>query len=147
MSGFSKGDNVSGLIGSLKEFLMPRGGGPAESSEVRSASVARSKAPRPSRRNNDVVSIETVTPKSYVEAGEIALILREGTPVIVNVSLLTEAEKRRLVDFMAGLKAGLMAESKRVAEDVYLLGPHGVEIDPDSNEVLEAEGVGLIVRP
>jgi cell division inhibitor SepF len=82
-----------------------------------------------------------------VEAGEIALILREGIPVIVNVSLLTEAEKRRLVDFMAGLKAGLMAESKRVAEDVYLLGPSGVEIAPDSDEVLEAEGVGLIVRP
>jgi cell division inhibitor SepF len=147
MSGFSKGDKLSGLFGSLKEFLMPRGGGPAETSEVRSQAVARSKAPRPSRRSNEVVSIETVTPKSYVEAGEIALILREGTPVIVNVSLLSEAETRRLVDFMAGLKAGLMAESKRVAEDVYLLGPNGVEIAPDSDEVLEAEGVGLIVRP
>ena len=61
--------------------------------------------------------------------------------------LLSDAETRRLVDFMAGLKAGLMGESKRVAETVYLLAPNGVEIDPDADDVLEAEGDRLIVRP
>ncbi len=138
---------MSGIMGSLKNFLMPGSERPAPRSEERSAAPARAKAPRPSRRSNDVVSIETVTPQSYAEAGLIAEILREGVPVIVNVNLLNEAETRRLVDFMAGLKAGLSGESKRVAETVYLLAPFGVEIDPDSDDVLEAEGVGLIVRP
>jgi cell division inhibitor SepF len=67
--------------------------------------------------------------------------------VIVNVHQLSDGETRRLVDFMAGLKAGLQGESKRVAETVYLLAPYGVDIDPDADDVLEAEGDRLIVRP
>jgi FtsZ-interacting cell division protein YlmF len=48
---------------------------------------------------------------------------------------------------MAGLKAGVQGESKRVSESVYLLAPYGVEIDADADDVLEAEGDRLIVRP
>jgi cell division inhibitor SepF len=137
---------MSGVLGSLKRFLMP----PAEGSPVSTVSRtsnSRARAPRLSRQGNEVSSIETVTPQAYSEAGQIADLLREGVPVIVNVSLLSDAETRRLVDFMAGLKAGLMGESKRVAETVYLLAPNGVEIDPDADDVLEAEGDRLIVRP
>jgi cell division inhibitor SepF len=131
----------------LKNFLMPSGERPPVSSETRGASAPRPKAPRASRRGNEVASIETVTPNSYSEAGLIAELLREGTPVIVNVHQLSDGETRRLVDFMAGLKAGLQGESKRVAETVYLLAPYGVDIDPDADDVLEAEGDRLIVRP
>jgi cell division inhibitor SepF len=94
-----------------------------------------------------VSSIETVTPDSYADAGVIAEILRDGVPVIVNVHNMSDADTRRLVDFMAGLKAGLLGESKRVAESVYLLAPNGVDIDADADDVLEAEGDRLIVRP
>ena len=131
---------------SLKNFLMPSAERTPGSSESR-ASAPRAKAPRPSRRGNEVASIETVTPTSYSEAGLIAELLRDGIPVIVNVHLLSDGETRRLVDFMAGLKAGLQGESKRVAETVYLLAPYGVDIDPDADDVLEAEGDRLIVRP
>jgi cell division inhibitor SepF len=146
MSGFRKGDTMSGFA-SLKNFLMPSAERTPASSESRGTSAPRAKAPRPSRRGNEVASIETVTPTSYSEAGLIAELLREGTPVIVNVHLLSDGETRRLVDFMAGLKAGLQGESKRVAETVYLLAPYGVDIDPDDDDVLEAEGDRLIVRP
>jgi cell division inhibitor SepF len=131
---------------SLKNFLMPSAERTPGSSEPR-VSAPRAKAPRPSRRGNEVASIETVTPTSYSEAGLIAELLRDGIPVIVNVHLLSDGETRRLVDFMAGLKAGLQGESKRVAETVYLLAPYGVDIDPDADDVLEAEGDRLIVRP
>lgn len=137
---------MSSFTNSLKNFLMPSGEKAPVSSESRGSS-SRPKAPRPSRRGNEVASIETVTPTAYAEAGLIAELLREGTPVIVNVHLLSDAETRRLVDFMAGLKAGLQGESKRVAETVYLLAPYGVDIDPDADDVLEAEGDRLIVRP
>jgi len=115
--------------------------------ETRRSAPARTRAPRPSRRGNEVSSIETLTPSSYAQAGEIAEVLREGVPVIVNVQNMTDADTRRLVDFMAGLKAGLLGESKRVSETVYLLAPEGVEIEPDSDDVLEAEGDRLIIRP
>jgi cell division inhibitor SepF len=137
---------MSSFTNSLKNFLMPSAEKAPASSESR-GSAPRAKAPRPSRRGNEVASIETVTPTSYSEAGLIAELLREGTPVIVNVHLLSDGETRRLVDFMAGLKAGLLGESKRVAETVYLLAPYGVDIDPDADDVLEAEGDRLIVRP
>lgn len=105
------------------------------------------RAPRPQRRGNDVSSIETVTPGSFADAGLIAEVLRDGIPVVVNVQNLTDIDTRRLVDFMAGLKAGLLATSKRVAEQVYLIAPYGVEVDGDSDEVLEAESDKLIIRP
>jgi hypothetical protein len=34
-----------------------------------------------------------------------------------------------------------------VAEEVYLLAPLGVDVDGDSDDVLEAEGDKLIIRP
>jgi len=138
---------VSGFTQGLKKFLMPGSEGPMPVSEARNTSSARVRSPRASRRNNEVSSIETVTPNSYSDAGLIAEILRDGTPVIVNVHNLSDTDTRRLVDFMAGLKAGLMGESKRVSESVYLLAPYGVEIDADADDVLEAEGDRLIVRP
>ena len=138
---------MSGFTQGLKNFLMPGSERQAPVSEARSSSTSRIKAPRPSRRGNEVSSIETVSPTSYADAGIIAEILREGVPVIVNVHNLSDTDTRRLVDFMAGLKAGLMGESKRVSESVYLLAPYGVEIDADADDVLEAEGDRLIVRP
>jgi cell division inhibitor SepF len=126
---------------------MPGSERQAPVSEARSSSTSRVKPPRPSRKGNEVSSIETVSPTSYADAGIIAEILREGVPVIVNVHNLSDTDTRRLVDFMAGLKAGLMGESKRVSESVYLLAPYGVEIDADADDVLEAEGDRLIVRP
>jgi FtsZ-interacting cell division protein YlmF len=48
---------------------------------------------------------------------------------------------------MAGLKAGLLATSKRVAEQVYLIAPNGVDVDGDPDDVLEAESDKLIIRP
>jgi cell division inhibitor SepF len=126
---------------------MPGSERQAPVSEARNTSSARAKAPRPSRRGNEVSSIETVTPNSYADAGLIAEILRDGVPVIVNVHNLSDTDTRRLVDFMAGLKAGVVGESKRVSESVYLLAPYGVEIDADADDVLEAEGDRLIIRP
>jgi cell division inhibitor SepF len=94
-----------------------------------------------------VQQIDTQNPKSYAEAGQIADVLRDGISVIVNCESMTDSDKRRLVDFMAGLKAGLQAESKRVSDFVYLLAPYGVEIEGDADEVLEAEGDRNIIRP
>lgn len=138
---------MSELTSKLKNFLMPGSEVRPQPADTRRPAPERTRVSRPSRRGNEVSSIETLTPSSYAEAGQIAEVLREGVPVIVNVQNLTDADTRRLVDFMAGLKAGLHGESKRVAETVYLLAPEGVDIDSDSDDVLEAEGDRLIIRP
>jgi FtsZ-interacting cell division protein YlmF len=48
---------------------------------------------------------------------------------------------------MAGLKAGLLAQSSRVAEDVYLLAPEHVDMESDEEEADEDDGDRLIIRP
>ena len=141
---------MSGLSQWVKEVLSMGGApksAPAAPRSTGGSSDRPARAPRPMRRGNDVSSIETVTPANFAEAGLIAEVLRDGIPVVVNVQNLNDSDTRRLVDFMAGLKAGLQATSKRVAEEVYLLAPFGVDVDGDSDDVLEAEGDKLIIRP
>jgi cell division inhibitor SepF len=140
---------MSGAVDWVKEFFSL--GGTKTPPPARTAApktdIRAAKPQRPQRRGFEVSSIETVQPNTYADAGLIAEVLRDSVPVIVNVQNLTDSDTRRLVDFMSGLKAGLQAESKRVAEHVYLLAPYGVAIDGDSDEVLEAESDRLIIRP
>jgi cell division inhibitor SepF len=133
----------------FKELVSVSGSSKSQPAPARSTSTTEraARAPRPQRRSNDISSIETLTPESFADAGEIAEVLRAGIPVVVNVQKLTDNDTRRLVDFMAGLKAGLLATSKRVAEQVYLIAPYGVEVDADSDDVLEAESDKLIIKP
>jgi cell division inhibitor SepF len=141
---------MSAVTNWFKEFVAPSGSTKAQAPSVRTAPASsdrQSRVARPQRRGNDVSSIETVTPGSFADAGLIAEVLRDGIPVVVNVQNLTDTDTRRLVDFMAGLKAGLLATSKRVAEQVYLIAPLGVEVDGDPDDVLEAESDKLIIRP
>jgi cell division inhibitor SepF len=84
---------------------------------------------------------------SYGDAMQIADILRENITVIVNVQSLSSTDRARLLDFMAGLKAGLMAQSSRVAEDVYLLAPEHVDMESDEEEADDDDGDRLIIRP
>lgn len=132
--------DLMGIGGSAKPQQAPQR--PATGANERTVRTVR-----PQRRGNDVLSIYTITPTSFSDAGDIAEILRSGVTVIVNVQNLNETEVRRLIDFMAGLKAGLLATSKRVAEQVYVIAPDGVEVEGDAGEVLDGENSQLIIRP
>jgi cell division inhibitor SepF len=79
---------------------------------------------------------------------QIADILRENITVIVNVSQLSSTDRARLLDFMAGLKAGLLAHSSRAAEDVYLLAPEHVEVEAQEDQSDDDDDDDrLIIRP
>ena len=52
---------------------------------------------------SDVNEILTVHPKKYDDARVIAETFREGIPVIINLTQMSEAEARRLVDFASRL--------------------------------------------
>src|SRR5699024_3879119 len=51
--------------------------------------------------------ITTVHPRTYTDAKSIGEAFRGGTPVIMNLTDMTDAEAKRLVDFSAGLIFGL----------------------------------------
>ena len=81
------------------------------------SSVVRPITPVPSSKP------QTVTPKSFQDAQEIADRLKAGVPVIVNLQAADRDLMRRIIDFSSGLTYGIGGEMERTADRVYLLTP------------------------
>ncbi|GAA3024187.1 cell division protein SepF [Microbacterium dextranolyticum] len=78
-----------------------------------------------------VSEILTVHPKQYRDAQIIAENFRDGIPVIINLSQMSDADARRLIDFASGLSLGLYGRIERVTSKVFLLSPENVAISGD----------------
>lgn len=92
-------------------------------------------------QNRDLGAIRRITtihPRTYNEARHIGESLREGTPVIMNLTEMEDKDAKRLVDFGAGLVFGLRGSIERVTAKVFLLSPHGIEVG--SNESTGTSG-------
>lgn len=75
-----------------------------------------------------VNEILTVHPKQYRDAQLIAENFREGVPVIINLSQMSDADARRLIDFASGLSLGLYGRIERVTSKVFLLSPENIAV-------------------
>lgn len=78
--------------------------------------------------------ILTVHPRQYRDAQVIAESFREGVPVIMNLSQMSEPDARRLIDFASGLSQGLYGKIERVTNKVFLLSPEHVAISGEQAE-------------
>ena len=78
----------------------------------------------------DLRRIVTVHPSTYNEARVIGEAFREGTPVIMNLTGMSESEAMRMVDLAAGLVFGLHGAIEKVTSKVFLLSPSHVEVAP-----------------
>jgi cell division inhibitor SepF len=105
----------------------------AEPEVVAPAPVAPAAPAVPSYR------ITTLHPRTYNEARQIGEHFRGGTPVIMNLSELDDADARRLVDFAAGLIFGLRGTLDRVTAKVFLLSPQNVSVTAEDKARI-AEG-------
>lgn len=94
--------------------------------------------PKPSP---DLRRISTIHPRSYNDARVIGEAFRGGTPVIINLSDMDDADAKRLVDFSAGLIFGLHGGIERVTSKVFLLSPEHVEVLSE-DDVAPATGPG-----
>jgi cell division inhibitor SepF len=74
--------------------------------------------------------ITTIHPRTYNEAKTIGEAFRSGTPVIMNLGDMADADAKRLVDFAAGLVFGLHGAIEKVTSKVFLLSPSHVEVAP-----------------
>lgn len=79
----------------------------------------------------DLRRIQTIKPTTYNDARMIGEAFRQGIPVIMNLTEMTDGDAKRLVDFTAGLSFGLHGNLERVTTSVFLLSPAHVEIDVD----------------
>jgi cell division inhibitor SepF len=76
----------------------------------------------------EVTRIVTLHPRSYNDARRIGEEYRDGTPVIMNLTEMDDADAKRIVDFAAGLAFGLHGTIERVTSKVFLLSPANVDV-------------------
>jgi len=96
----------------------------AEVTPIRSAPGFQQVVAEPS----DLRRISTIHPRSYNDARLIGEAFRAGTPVIMNLSDMSDEEAKRLVDFSSGLIFGLNGGIERVTAKVFLLSPEHIEV-------------------
>jgi cell division inhibitor SepF len=121
----------------------PTAATPRRSFDTRSSvgAVALDSAPRPQAVpvHDEGYRITTLHPHSYNDARAIGEHFRAGTPVIMNLSEMDDADAKRLVDFAAGLIFGLHGRIERVTNKVFLLSPEHVEVTAeDKARIAEA---------
>jgi cell division inhibitor SepF len=83
--------------------------------------------------------ITTLHPSTYNEARVIGENFREGIPVIMNLSEMSDADAKRLVDFSAGLVFAVHGSIERVTNKVFLLSPPNVSVAAEDKQRI-AEG-------
>ncbi len=88
-----------------------------------------------------IARITTIHPRTYNEAKTIGENFRDGVPVIMNLTDMSDADAKRLVDFAAGLVFGLHGSIERVTSKVFLLSPETVEVNAEENLAVPGRGV------
>ena len=99
----------------------------AQVTPLRKVTPTRSAAAHP------MSEILTVHPTEYRDAAAIAESFRDGVPVILNLSRMSDADARRLIDFTSGLSMGLRGRIERVTSKVFLLSPEHVATNSDTD--------------
>jgi cell division inhibitor SepF len=93
----------------------------------------------PASEDDRRAPITTLHPTTYNEARQIGERFRDGSPVIMNLTEMDEADAKRLVDFAAGLAFGLRGTIERVTNRVFLLSPANVQVTAEDKAKI-AEG-------
>ncbi|KFI45636.1 cell division inhibitor SepF [Bifidobacterium bohemicum] len=82
--------------------------------------------PFPSRGVDRIV---TFHPKEYKDADKVGRALRDGVPVVLNLTGVPGPVARRILDFAAGVDFGVSGSIERVTPTVFLLSPAQVNIN------------------
>ncbi|MDI9914279.1 cell division protein SepF [Rhodococcus sp. IEGM 1379] len=104
----------------------------AERPEVRRAPVIDDGGP--------LAKITTLRPQSYAEARTIGERFRDGTPVIMDLVDMSNADAKRLVDFAAGLAFALRGSFDKVATKVFLLSPADIDVSAEERRRIAETG-------
>ncbi|EME21733.1 cell division protein SepF [Rhodococcus triatomae] len=125
---------------------VPPSAGPARSTSTH-GSLAVNTAPRVESRRAPVFDeggplskITTLRPRDYGEARIIGERFRDGTPVIMDLVEMSNADAKRLVDFAAGLAFALRGSFDKVATKVFLLSPADIDVSAEERRRIAENG-------
>lgn len=116
---------------------------PGKEAEPHQQRPAVRREPRPEVEEQsiaDVNRILTVHPRNFNEARIIGEHIRDGVPVIMNLTEMDDGDAKRLVDFAAGLIFGVRGSIDKVTSRVFLLCPHNVNVTPEDKARIAGEG-------
>lgn len=85
--------------------------------------------------------IPVVLPTTYNDARRIGEEFRHSSPVIMDLTSMSDADAKRIVDFAAGLVFGLHGMIERISQKVFLLTPEGVDVSVLAHQQV-GEGFG-----
>lgn len=87
-----------------------------------------------SSRSASVSDIVSLTPRVYSDAKTVGEHYRNGQTVVMNLTDMDDEERRRLVDFAAGLVFGHQGSIERVTSKVFLLTPPSVSVSNEDKQ-------------
>ncbi|WP_020105791.1 cell division protein SepF [Nocardia sp. 348MFTsu5.1] len=101
---------------------------------------SRAEMDRVFEEGNPLGKITTLRPSSYAEARTIGERFRDGSPVIMDLVDMSNADAKRLVDFAAGLAFALHGSFDKVATKVFLLAPADIDVSPEDRKKIAETG-------
>ena len=90
-------------------------------------------------RSGDV-RVHFVAPKSFNDVQDVADKFKDSIPVILNLQGTDTDLSKRLIDFSSGLTYALDGGMQRIADKVFLLTPHNVEVSAEERARLVEKG-------
>jgi cell division inhibitor SepF len=88
-----------------------------------------------------MAKVHIVAPEHFSEAQEIGDVVKQQSPVIVNLQLSDRDLARRMIDFCSGLTYALGGSMEKVAEQVFLITPSNVEVTAEERLRLQERGL------
>jgi len=109
---------------------------------ISSGDDARTAAVRPLvPRGATSARVHVVAPERFSEAQEIGDLVKQSSPVIVNLQISERDLARRMIDFCSGLTYALGGQMEKVADQVFLLTPSNVEVSAEERQRLQERGL------
>ncbi len=90
-------------------------------------------------RSGDV-RVHFVAPKSFNDVQDVADKFKDAIPVILNLQGTDNDLNKRLIDFSSGLTYALDGGMQRIADRVFLLTPHNVEVSAEERARIIEKG-------
>jgi cell division inhibitor SepF len=96
-------------------------------------------ASRPANGRGEV-RVHIVVPNSFNDAKDVGDKFKESIPVIINLQRVDGPLGVRFVDFTSGLIYALDGGMQKIADKVFLLTPHNVEVSAEQRAELIEKG-------
>ena len=106
----------------------------------RRTTTLRSVSSRPNGRAGGDVRVHFVAPKNFNDAQDVADKFKDSIPVILNLQSTDSDLSKRLIDFASGLTYALDGGMQRIADKVFMLTPHNVEVSAEQRAQLLEKG-------